>query len=504
MARKVVVELVDDIDGTDFGEDGESISYGLDGVEYVIDLKDEHAKEFREVLDYYITHSIRVGGRKHRSDRPAHPTTRSGHGAKRRRSAPGRSSRATNSPPADASPQRSSTPSTLPTDKVSARDIDPRGAVRFKDKYPELFRQLDPARNSGIDLDSIPVSSHEMLWWRCPVGHQWRETPLQRCSPAMWKNGDVDACLYCVAPGCLVYSCGHRSFRSSESTFRVLAHPCAKCEITEHVRLILDAVDDSAGAAVALLDADPYYARFCAQASEIVEWWDEIFPLVEAYFVRMVSVYVAIAVVEHRPELSYPTSSLLGACMLRILAALPHSVRDELHSAVPDDAGDFRRTHLPGRHNSEIGWSLKKLGFDILDTPLDDDVERRLQFCEQQRFSATGEQPPIDLHGRHYPPFAHLPRDRERGASSELRGFRSKQLPPRIPAVRVTLGESSPADTDDPLGRTHLGTTATSPRTSCGSAPAECGNCAPTTSPRPRSPWSCTTRPSFWSPRSPD
>ncbi|MGW4336667.1 histone-like nucleoid-structuring protein Lsr2 [Rhodococcus koreensis] len=75
MARKVVVELVDDIDGTDFGEDGESISYGLDGVEYVIDLKDEHAKEFREVLDYYIAHSIRVGGRKHRSDRPANPTT---------------------------------------------------------------------------------------------------------------------------------------------------------------------------------------------------------------------------------------------------------------------------------------------------------------------------------------------------------------------------------------------------------------------------------------------
>ncbi|MGH3804287.1 MAG: zinc-ribbon domain-containing protein, partial [Pseudonocardiaceae bacterium] len=128
--------------------------------------------------------------------------------------------------------------------------------MRFKDKYPELFRQLDPARNSGIDLESVPVSSHEMLWWRCPVGHEWRETPLQRCSPTMWKNGDDAACLYCVAPGCLVYSCGHRRFRSSESTFRVLAHPCDKCEITEHVRLILDALDDSAGGAVTLLDAD--------------------------------------------------------------------------------------------------------------------------------------------------------------------------------------------------------------------------------------------------------
>ncbi|QYA99883.1 Lsr2 family protein (plasmid) [Rhodococcus sp. USK10] len=69
MARKVVVEMVDDIDGTAFGEDGESISYAVDGIEYVIDLKDEHAKELRETFDYYITHSTRVGGRKHRSDR---------------------------------------------------------------------------------------------------------------------------------------------------------------------------------------------------------------------------------------------------------------------------------------------------------------------------------------------------------------------------------------------------------------------------------------------------
>ncbi|MFC9359739.1 Lsr2 family protein [Rhodococcus sp. NPDC057014] len=75
MARKVVVELVDDIDGTEFGEDGESISYALDGVEYQIDLRDEHAKEFRETLEYYIDHSTRVGGRKHRSGRSVNPGT---------------------------------------------------------------------------------------------------------------------------------------------------------------------------------------------------------------------------------------------------------------------------------------------------------------------------------------------------------------------------------------------------------------------------------------------
>jgi hypothetical protein len=80
-----------------------------------------------------------------------------------------------------------------------------------------------------------------------------------------------------------------------------------------------------------------------------------------------------------------------------------------------------------------------------------------MQFCEQQRFTATGELPPAHLADRHYPTFNHIPRNRESAALSELRQFRPKQLPPRITAVRVTLGESSPAEPDDPLGRTHVG-----------------------------------------------
>ncbi|SEB33332.1 zinc-ribbon domain-containing protein [Rhodococcus koreensis] len=269
--------------------------------------------------------------------------------------------------------------------------------MRLQDEHPELFRQLHPTRNVGVDLDAISNSSHEMLWWRCPVGHEWRETPLQRRSPARWKKGDLYACLYCIAPGAVVHSCGHRRLQPSETTFRVLAHPCERCEVTEHTHLILDAHDESAAAAVRLLDTSPLYALFCSTAADTVEWWDELFPLVEAYFVRMVSVYVAIAAVEHRPTLSSPTSSLLGACMLRILDALPPGCREEMQAAVPDDAGHFRDRYLPGHHKSEIGWALKKLGFDILDTPLGGDIERRVQFCEHQRFTATGELPPVDL-----------------------------------------------------------------------------------------------------------
>jgi hypothetical protein len=60
VARKVVVELVDDIDGTVFGEEGEKITFAVNGVEYEIDLKDEHASEFRKQIGYFIEHATRV------------------------------------------------------------------------------------------------------------------------------------------------------------------------------------------------------------------------------------------------------------------------------------------------------------------------------------------------------------------------------------------------------------------------------------------------------------
>ena len=73
MARKVVVELVDDIDGTVFGEDGESITFSVNGVDYEIDLKGKHASKFHKQIGFFIEHATRVGGRKRRSDRPVAP-----------------------------------------------------------------------------------------------------------------------------------------------------------------------------------------------------------------------------------------------------------------------------------------------------------------------------------------------------------------------------------------------------------------------------------------------
>lgn len=63
MAQRVNVVLVDDLDGSDADE---TVSFGLDGVDYEIDLNEEHAAALRDALALYVGHARRVGGRRKR------------------------------------------------------------------------------------------------------------------------------------------------------------------------------------------------------------------------------------------------------------------------------------------------------------------------------------------------------------------------------------------------------------------------------------------------------
>ena len=68
MARQIVVEHVDDIDGTSIDDGkGETIAFSVDGIDYEIDLSAKNATQFHKKLDYYIEHATRVGGRKNRT-----------------------------------------------------------------------------------------------------------------------------------------------------------------------------------------------------------------------------------------------------------------------------------------------------------------------------------------------------------------------------------------------------------------------------------------------------
>src|ERR1700709_2003419 len=68
MATRTLVTLVDDLDGTTADE---NVSFGLEGVEYEIDLSTEHAEALREILAPYAAAARRTGGRQ--PSRPATP-----------------------------------------------------------------------------------------------------------------------------------------------------------------------------------------------------------------------------------------------------------------------------------------------------------------------------------------------------------------------------------------------------------------------------------------------
>ncbi len=58
MAKQVITVLTDDLDGS---EADRTVEFGLDGVNYTIDLSDKNAGKLRKALDVYISAGNRVG-----------------------------------------------------------------------------------------------------------------------------------------------------------------------------------------------------------------------------------------------------------------------------------------------------------------------------------------------------------------------------------------------------------------------------------------------------------
>lgn len=81
MAQRTVVQLVDDIDGTQIGENqGETVTFSLDGATYEIDVTRDHARELRDAVQIYIANGRRIAGGR---GRPV-PAPRSGGSTGRR------------------------------------------------------------------------------------------------------------------------------------------------------------------------------------------------------------------------------------------------------------------------------------------------------------------------------------------------------------------------------------------------------------------------------------
>lgn len=64
MAKRILELLVDDLDGTVLESGGETITFGLDGKSYEIDLSTDHANALRAALSPYLTAGRTTSGRR--------------------------------------------------------------------------------------------------------------------------------------------------------------------------------------------------------------------------------------------------------------------------------------------------------------------------------------------------------------------------------------------------------------------------------------------------------
>lgn len=77
MAQKTVVTLIDDLDE---GTADETVSFGIDGSHYEIDLSAKNAAELRDALAKYVANARRASGRSSRAGTSAPRRGRSGRG----------------------------------------------------------------------------------------------------------------------------------------------------------------------------------------------------------------------------------------------------------------------------------------------------------------------------------------------------------------------------------------------------------------------------------------
>ncbi|HET9871598.1 MAG TPA: Lsr2 family protein [Propionibacteriaceae bacterium] len=71
MATRTQVVLIDDLDGREIVEGGQTVTFSYKGVDYSIDLGEKNAKKLDDALARFIAHAERVGGRRSRVSKTA-------------------------------------------------------------------------------------------------------------------------------------------------------------------------------------------------------------------------------------------------------------------------------------------------------------------------------------------------------------------------------------------------------------------------------------------------
>ena len=62
MASRTVITLIDDLSGKETGDEGRTVAFSLDGVDYRIDLGEKNLIRLEKALHPFISAATRVGG----------------------------------------------------------------------------------------------------------------------------------------------------------------------------------------------------------------------------------------------------------------------------------------------------------------------------------------------------------------------------------------------------------------------------------------------------------
>ncbi|MGW4484445.1 Lsr2 dimerization domain-containing protein [Amycolatopsis sp. NPDC004368] len=175
MAKNTAVHVVDDLTGEAAAE---TLGFGVDGIDYEIDLSARNAAALREIFAPYVRHGRRTGGRKQRPQLAAGAKTSANTGLKNpepqevpakakpaKRTAAGAKTAAR---PAKAEPAAKPTRAKKAQPAKAVKTTEPRAAavkttaaVKNPAGEPKSAKTAEPARRPAKKIPAVTFSSGE-------------------------------------------------------------------------------------------------------------------------------------------------------------------------------------------------------------------------------------------------------------------------------------------------------------------------------------------------------
>jgi hypothetical protein len=162
MAQQVITTILrtDDLDGTELGENGQTIEFVWDGKPYAIDLSDKNADKFRNAMGQYVEHARTVQREQQHTGR--------GHG---RRTSAG------------SNPEVKEARAWL----IQQGVLKPESRGRIKSEHMEMYRKRGiPSQQTRIDTSSTTSTTSEAT----AANAQPTKTAPAKASAAPAKKGE--------------------------------------------------------------------------------------------------------------------------------------------------------------------------------------------------------------------------------------------------------------------------------------------------------------------------